>query len=169
MSNVKRQPLWKRTYIVSPRAATLLGVAIGLAVATDAAFTPPRDFSYSFLSILLVTIPPFCGIAGYILWLSGEPRRYELFERITRMIAFPAMLGLLVAFPAFWWKTGRAIGPGMAIMFMGFICGLAMFVVGAGWGTIHFAGCLASSWRRCTKARPRSLADGVWDRELDEG
>jgi cytochrome bd-type quinol oxidase subunit 2 len=169
MSNVKRQPSWNRTYIVSPRAATLLGVAIGLAVATVAAFAPPRDFSYSFLSILLVTIPPFCGIAGYILWLSGEPRRYELFERITRMIAFPAMLGLLVAFSAFWWKTGHAIRPGTAVMLMGFICGLAMFVVGAGWGTIHFVGYLASSWARSIKARARSSAAGVWDRELDEG
>jgi hypothetical protein len=75
MSDVKWQPLWKRRFNLPPGVATLLGVALGWALAIVCAFSPPRDFSYSFLLILLLSLGFFGGIFGYILWLIGDPVR----------------------------------------------------------------------------------------------
>jgi len=34
---------------------------------------PPRDFSYQYLGILLLSIGPFGGLAAYGLWLAWDP------------------------------------------------------------------------------------------------
>ncbi len=47
MTDVKRQPLWKRKCTIKPGEAALLGLAIGLTLAFVSALTPPRDFSCS--------------------------------------------------------------------------------------------------------------------------
>jgi hypothetical protein len=50
---------------------------------------------------------------------------------------------------------------------MGGIYVASMSVVGAGWGTVHLVGYLASRPRRDKKAGMGSSFGGVWDRELD--
>jgi hypothetical protein len=165
MSKTKR--LWQRSDTVPPGMAVLLGFAIGSAVATVAAFLPPKDFSYGYLLLLVGTIPPFWGISGYILWLSGEPARMQRVQEIAGVIAIPTMVGVLVTFPAFWWKLGLAIGPVMLVLFMGFCCALSMFAVAVGYGAVHLARFLASFVRRRFKPTSKSPASGVWDRELD--
>ena len=169
MSKTKKPSLWQRTYTIPPGMAALLGFAIGSAVATVAAFLPPKDFSYSYLSLLLGAIPPFWGIFGYFLWLSGEPARMERVQAIARVIAVPVMIGALVEFSGFWWKLGLAIGPVITVLFMGFFCALSMFTVVVGYGAVHLAGYLASLSGQSTKPGPSSPVNGVWDRELDVG
>ena len=169
MSDIKRQPFWKRSYTVTPGQATLVGFAIGSAVAIVAALMPPRDFSWSSLLILLFSITPFTGIFGYIAWLTGDAVREERLRRITSFVAFPAMLVLLAAFPGFWWRMGRSLGSPMVVMFMGFVCAMAMFAVGAGLGLVHLVGHLAGSFQRSAKPGTTRQTDGVWDRELDAG
>lgn len=168
MSYVERQPSRKQSHTLTPGVAALLGVAFGWALAILCAFAPPRDFSYRILVILLVSLGPFGGIFGYILWLSVEPVRWERLRKITRLIAFPSILGLLVAFPDFWWRMGRSSGPLPVVMLLGGVCATALFAVGAGWGMIHLAGQLASSFRQTPKPGADSRTGGVWDRELDQ-
>jgi pimeloyl-ACP methyl ester carboxylesterase len=163
MSSVNRWPLWTWKRGLTPGGAVLFGVAIGGAIATVAAFTPPRDFTLGFLSILLLGIVPFTGIFGYILWLSRDPVREHRLRRLTGLVAFPTVLGLLIAFPDFWWKAG----PQMGVMLMGFVCAMALFVVAAGMATAHLVGHVAYSFRRSTKPGVNLRTDGVWDRELD--
>jgi hypothetical protein len=167
MSKTNKPSLWQRTYAIPPGMAVLLGFAIGAVVATIAAFQPPRDFSYGSLLLLLGTIPPFWGISGYILWLSGEPARMQRVQEIAGVIAIPTMVGILVAFPGFWWKLGPTIGPAMIVLFMGFLCALSMFAVAVGYGAVHLAGYLASLLWRSTKPVSKSTVNGIWDRELD--
>jgi hypothetical protein len=167
MSKEKRRSLWQRTYTVQPGMAALLGLAVGSAVATVAAFLSPKDFSYGYLLLLLGAIPPFWGIFGYILWLTGEPARMQRVQEITGVIAIPTMVGVLVTFPGFWWKLGLAIGPAMIVLFMGFFCALSMLAVAVGYGAAHLAGYLASFVWRSTKPTSKSPVNGIWDRELD--
>jgi hypothetical protein len=167
MSDNKQEPFWKRSYTVTPGQATLVGFTVGSAVAIVAALMPPRDFSWSYLLSLLLGITPFTGIFGYIAWLSGDPVRGQRLERMTSFVAFPAMLVLLVAFPGFWWHMGRSIGSPMVVIFMGFVCAMAMFAVGAGLGIVHLVGHLACSFQRSAKPGTTWRRDGVWDRELD--
>jgi len=169
MSDVKRQPLWKRRHTLKPGEAALLGVAIGCAVATISAFTPPRDFSYSFLMLLLLSLGPCAGIAGYMLWLSFDPVREQRLRRITSIVAFPAIIGLLVAFPDFWREVRRTLGPHMVWISIGFIFAMVGFAVAAGLGIVHLVDYLAFSVRQSNKAAAASQTDGVWDRELDQG
>ena len=168
MSDVRRQPVWKQAYTLTPGVATVLGVAIGGAVAIVCAFNPPHDLSLSFLLILLLGLGLFGGCVGYIMWLTAEQVRADRFFRITRLVAFPAILGLLVILPDFWWHIGRSVGLLMTTMLMGLVCAGSMFAVGAGWGIVHLVGHLAISFRQSTKPGTDSQADGVWDRELDQ-
>jgi hypothetical protein len=162
--------VWPRYWApLPPGVAALLGVAIGWAVAIVCAFLPPRDFSCSFLLILLLSIGPFGGTFGYILWLLNDPTREVRFRRITGFVAISAIAGLLIAFPSSWWHMGRSMGPHWVWMSMGFICSMAMFAVGAGMGIVHLAGHVASSFRQSTKSAANSWTSGVWDRELDQG
>lgn len=169
MSHMKRQQLWKRSYTLTPGVATLLGVAFGWALAILCAFTPPRDFSYSFLLILLLSLGLFGGIFGYILWLSAEPVRDRRLRKITGLVALAAILGISVAFPDFWRGIESKMGPLMVVTLMGGVCAAAMFAVGAGWGMMHLFGHLASSPRQSTKSGTDLLTEGVWDRDLDQG
>ena len=168
MSDVKRSLLWKQRYTLTPGVATLLGVAFGGALAIVCAFNPPRDFSFSFLLTLLLCLGPFGGIVGFVIWLNAEPVREDRFLRITRLVAFPAILGLLLTLPDFWWHRGRFMGPIMVMMLMGLVCAGSMFAVGAGWGLVHLVGHLAISFRQSNKRGTGSRTDGVWDRELDQ-
>ncbi len=169
MSYVERQPSRKQSHTLTPGVATLLGVAFGFALAILCAFAPPRDFSYSIMMILLVSLGPICGIFGYILWLSVEPVRWERLIRITRLIAFPTILALPVAFPGFWWHIGRSLGPLLVVTLLGGICAAAMLAVGAGCGVIHLVDHLVSLSRQSIKPGAALRTDGVWDRELDQG
>jgi len=168
MNNVKRQGWWKRRQALRAGAATLLGIAIGCAAAIVSAFTPPRDFSFSFLLLLLTTLGPCGGIAGYMFWLAFDPVRERRLRRITRLMAFPAIVGLLVAFPNFWRDMERSLGPVMVGAFLGFIVAMAGLTVVAGLGIVHLVVYLAFSFRPFTKPRADSETDGPWDRELDQ-
>jgi len=169
MNDVKRRPLWKRKHTVTPGEAALLGLAIGWACAIVSAFAPPRDFSYSLLLILILSLGPLGAISGYIFWLLCQPDWEQRFRSIATFIAFPALLVLLVAFPDFWRAVKRSMGPHMVWMFLCFIFSMVMFTVGAGLAMAHLVGHLAFSFRRCTKPGATSRRDGVWDRELDRG
>jgi hypothetical protein len=169
MVSRKRQSLWKRRFTIGPAAATLLGVALGCAVSTAGAFLPPAFFSWSDYSILLLFLVPITGLSGYILWLTGDPARHGSVQKITQLVAFPAILALLVAFPKFWLSVVRAVGPGCVLMCMGFIYLLVMYVVAAGMSVTHFGGYLGSFVRRGTKVHAKLRTDGVWDWELDQG
>jgi hypothetical protein len=169
MRDVKRQTWWKRRRNLTPGEATLLGFGIGWTVALVSAFTPPHDFSYSFLLHLLLSLGPFGALSGYMLWLVFDPVREERLRRLTSLVAFPTILGLLVVFPDFWRAVARSMGPGMVGMLMGFACSIAMLVVVAGLGMLHLAVHLASSFRWSTKPGAVSPIDEVWDRELDQG
>ena len=167
MGYVNRQPSWKEKHTFSPGVATLLGVALGWALAFLCAFTPPRDFSYSILLLLLGSLGFFGGIFGYILWLSGEPVQFERLQRITSRMAWTAILGLLIAFPGFWRQAVSS--PILGVVLFGGICAAAMFVVGAGRGIAHLVGYLVVTLRKFTSPAADIWTDGVWDRELDQG
>src|SRR5437016_6089634 len=110
MSDVKRLSLWERRSFLTPVESALLGLMIGSAAAIVAAFTPPRDFSYSYLLLLLLTIGSFGGIAGYMFWLAFDPVRERRLLRITSVVALLAIIGLFAAFPGFWWELVRTKG-----------------------------------------------------------
>ena len=148
---------------------TLLGMALGFAVATLCASLPPRDFSYGYYLILLGVGVPSAGIFGYILWLADEPARYGRLERITQRFAIPAILLLLFVFVFSGFRRDVTLSmtlPALG-MLMGFVCGLVMFAVAAWLGVMHFVGYLATSARRGSKSGVDTAEGGVWDRELD--
>jgi hypothetical protein len=169
MIYVKRQPLWQRRWTLGPGAATLLGVALGGALAIVSALTPPRDFSFRVFLVLLSSLGVFGGIFGYILWLSSDSKQGERLLRITSLVACAAIVGLLVAFPNFWRHIARSSGPLVVVVLMGGVCASAMFAVGACWGMVHLVDHLLSSPRKPAKPGAGSRDDGVWDRELDRG
>jgi hypothetical protein len=169
MNNNTWDSMSKRGCTVTAGAAGLLGVAIGSAAATCCAFNPPREFSYSYLLILLLCLGPCGGIFGYMFWLTGEPVRGPRLLRITQFIAVPLIIGVLIVFPVFWREMGRRMGPRMVGMFMGFIYATVAFVVTACSGIVHFSHYLAVSLQRATKPKGNSWTDGVWDRDLDQG
>jgi hypothetical protein len=169
MSNGKRLAWWKRRDSLTPVEAALFGLGIGCALAIISAFTPPRDFTYSFLLILLLSLGPFGGITGYMLWLTFDPVREQRLRRIGTLVAGPAIIGLLVVFPDFWRDMERSMGPQMVLMFIGFIFATVMLIVAAGFGIVHLVSHLAFCFQRPAKPGPTSQTDGVWDRELDQG
>jgi hypothetical protein len=170
MGDLKRQPLWERRYTISPVVATLLGVAIGCALATLSALMPPRDFSSRFLSTLLIILGPSGGIFAYVLWLIGDPARSDHFQRIMSLVASLVIPGLLVACPIFWWHTGRSRGSLPAVIALGAACCSAIpCAVAAGWGMFHLVHHVGCSIRQFSKPAASLRTDGVWDRELDQG
>jgi hypothetical protein len=169
MRFVKQQPIWKRRFSIAPGTATLLGIALGCAVATISAFLPPRVCSYGEYSILLLSLVPIAGISGYGMWLSGDPSRHRRLEKISQSVMLPAILWLFAAFPNFWLSMASVLGPGMFLMFIGFVCGLVVCVVIAGVGLAHFVGYLTSFVQRGGKVGGNPPAEGLWDRELDGG
>jgi hypothetical protein len=168
MSNVKRETWWQRRQSLRAGEAALLGFAIGSAAAIVAALTPPRDFTSSFLVLLMLTIGPSGGIAGYMLWLSFDPVRGERLRWITSIVALPAILGLLVAFPNFWREMERSMGSLMINLFLCFVFSVIGFTVATGLGIVHLVGHLAVSLRCFAKPGAVPRMDGVWDRELDQ-
>jgi hypothetical protein len=85
MSDIKRLPWWKRRHSLSAGESILVGAASGAAASIVSACTPPRDFSVSFLLLLLLSIVPCGGIAGYMIWLSGDPASEQRLRRITSL------------------------------------------------------------------------------------
>jgi hypothetical protein len=162
MRQMKRHPWYMGRRM--PGAATIIGFALGAAVSVVAAFNPPRDFSFSFLLILLLTIGPCSAIAGYMLWFLTESLLAERAVKITRFVACPPMFLLLAAFPRYWLTR-----PHLALMSLGFIFAAAMFAVVFGFGLVHFATVLAWWLRRSMKPAPAAPSAGLWDRDLDLG
>lgn len=163
-------PFWKRLPTISPAAATLLGLALGCALAVLCAFHPPRDFSYGFLGVLLLSIGPCGGILGYTSWLLlDDAARSDRFQRLHARVSVLMILVLLAGFPSFWWQLGQLAGPFFVVISMGFVCGVALFAAGAGCGIVHLVHHLVRSSRRASKPVGRLRTDGVWDRELDQG
>jgi hypothetical protein len=168
MGNIKRPIWWRRRHSLKPGEAALLGVGIGCVVALISAFTPPSDFTLGFLLLLLLSLGPFGGILGYMLWLAFDPVREQRTRRIGTLVFLTTIVGLLVAFPAFWREIGRSMGPRMVGMFIGFIYSAVMIIVAAGMGIVHLVGGLASSIGQSAKPGTVPRTDGVWDRELDQ-
>jgi hypothetical protein len=170
MGDIKRQPLWERRYRISPVVATLLGIAIGCTLATLSALMPPRDFSYRFLTTLLIILGPCGGIFAYVLWLLGDPTRSDRFQRIMGLVASFVIPGLLVACSILWWHTGRSRGSLPVVIALGAACCSAILcAVAAGWGMFHLVHHVASSNRQSSKPAVSFRTDALWDRELDEG
>jgi len=111
MIDVKRQPWWRRRVSLTAGEATLLGIAIGSAAAIVCSLTPPRDFSYSFLLLLLLTIGtrvvtcPRRDTTGYGMGTSGTRAGTPTFGRPTASGASPAPIrSAAVANTTFIWR-----------------------------------------------------------------
>jgi hypothetical protein len=167
MMYVKQVPFWRRKQGLTAGEAMLLGLVIGCAVAVAAAFNPPRDFSFSFLWGLLLSIGAFSAFTGYGFWLVCDPVREQRLQRIMTIVVRLVLLVLLVAIPVLWGKLGHSIGPLMVIIFAGFVCATSMFAVFFGFGVVQLVGHAMRSFRRFTKPASASWANGVWDREFD--
>jgi hypothetical protein len=168
MGDIKRQPWWIRKGTLTAGEATLLGVAIGWSAAIVSAFSPPRDFSYTFLWLLLLSLGLFGGIVGYTLWLSMGPVQERWRRMITTIVVVPVILGLLVVVSIFWRDVERLMGVGVIAMMIGLGSFLIQILVIIGLGIVHLGGYLAVSVRRFNKSGTTSEANGVWDRELDQ-
>ncbi len=169
MRDVKWQPWWKRKDTLTAKEATLLGVAIGWAAAIVSAFTPPHDFSYSFLWLLLLSLGLFGGILGYTLWLWIGPTQERWLRTITTIVVVPVILGPLVVFPVFWRDMERSTGARVIVWMIGFSFFLITFLVTVGLGIVHLGGYLAETFRTFNKSAAASETNGVWDCELDQG
>jgi hypothetical protein len=169
MKSVKRQAWWKRRQSLTAGEAFLLGLAVGSVAAIAAAFNPPRDFSYSFLSLLLLTIGPCGGIGGYMFWLIADPERECWLRSISNVIALALIITLLVAVPSLWKEMGRTTRAPMMLLIPGFIFAATSIFVAAGFGVVHLSGYLLSAIGRRGEAEIHPHAKGVWDSEIDQG
>lgn len=132
-------------------------------------FTPPRDFSYRFLMITLLSIGPFGAVFGYVLWIGADSERYERFQMVVSRAGGLMIFALLVAFPSAWWQIGHSMGVLMVVGLLGSVTALTMFAVAASWGIIHLVRHIAFTHRHSSKTRVDFGDRGVWDRELDQG
>lgn len=160
MNDHETSAWWMRSYTLSPGMGTLLGVAMGCALAIVDPFSPLPFFPFG----LLLMSGLFGGIFGYTFWLSCDPVRSDRFHRITGYVAWMAILGLSLGFPGLW----RHMGPLTVTILWGGIAATAFFAVGAVYGMAHLVGNLASSFRQSTKPGADLPTEGVWDRELDQ-
>jgi uncharacterized membrane protein len=168
MSDANQTPFWKRRRALTPGEAILLGVLIAWAGAIVSALLQPRDFSYNFLLILLLSLGPFTGISGYTFWVVCDPKRERRLRRITSIVTSIGIFVPLVAFLAFWRNLEHSMGPSIVIVFIGFLVLIAMYVVGTGLGAVHLVRHLAFTLRRNTKPGAYSRMDNLWDSELDD-
>jgi hypothetical protein len=168
LKSVKRPAWWKRRQSLTAGEAFLLGLGVGSIAAFAAAFNPPRDFSYSFLSLLLLTIGPCGGIGGYMFWLVADPESECWLRTISNVIALGLIITLLVAVPSLWKEMGRRTGAPMIVLLPGFIFAATSIFVAAGFGVVHLSGYLLSAVRRRGEAEIHPHAKGVWDSEIDQ-
>jgi hypothetical protein len=168
MRDANQTPFWKRRRALTPGEGILLGVVIAWAGAIVFALMSPREFSYKFLLILLLSLGPFTVISGYLFWVVCDPKRERRLRRITSIVTSIGIFVPLVAFPVFWRDLEHSMGPSIVIVFIGFLVLTAMYVVGTGSGAVHLIRHLAFTLRRNTKPEAYSRMDDLWDRELDD-
>ena len=75
MGDTERLPFWGRNHTISPSVAISRGSRTWMPPSTSSVLSQfARDFSFGFLSTVLLSFGPLGGGIGYMLGLSGELR-----------------------------------------------------------------------------------------------
>lgn len=167
MKSNKQGPWSKRRTSLSAGESTVLGLASGIAVAVAASLNPPRDFTFSFLVLLLCSIGLFGAISGYGAWLISQPLKFEKIQKIATCLALISIAGLFIRLPNVWQEIGRAMGVSMIVTFMGFIFSMSFFIVIAGYGIVQLIAHYIGTERSFGESAKPGMAGGMRDHELD--
>ena len=169
MRRITREPWSGRRQSLSAGESTMLGLAIGLATAVAASLNPPREFTFSFLTLLLSIIGPCGAICGYGAWLLYQPSKFEKVRKIAMCLAVIMIAGLLIRFPSILWEIGSKMGAFMMITLAGFIFSMSFFIAIAGYGIAQLIVHYVRAERAFDAPTTPGSAGGMWDRELDFG